>query len=324
MKNPGYILLVLFFLLFCGRPEVTEPVANFVIIGECSLPGYAKDIALVDTLAYVANGQGGLQVVSVANPESIYVVGEYASDRDVGGVAVRDTIAYIALGSSTSGGLVILNITDPTNPVFVGQDPTIYAYDVAAPASDTMYAYVAARYWFHVEDVYTFPQYPTYARRFTTPGNIRAVHVIDSMAYLACEQMGLHIFNLALPDSLALVGWADTPSNARHVYVSGVYAYVADGRGGLVIIDVSDPANPTIIGQYDTSDYANAVFVSNDYAYVADGAGGLQIIDVSNPAQPLLYGHLLTAYANGVCARNDTIYVADRDMGLVLAVEEAQ
>jgi hypothetical protein len=322
VKDLKYIFLVLTMLTFCGRPEVTEQLADYVIVSECPLPGYAKKIVLVDTIAYVADGQGGLQVVNISNPESTFVIGQYLTDRDVGGVALRDTFAYIALGSSTSGGLVILNIADPTNPIFVGQDPSIYAYDVAAPPGDTMYAYVAAGYWFHVEDVYTYPQYPSYARRFTTPGDIRAVSMVDSVAYLACEQMGLQIINLAKPDSIALVGWADTPSNARGIFVSGNHAFVADGRGGLIIIDVTDIENPSIVGQYDTPDYANGVFVLDEKAYVADGEGGLQVIDIIDPAEPQLHGSIETSYANGVFARNDTIYIADRDMGLVIIVEE--
>jgi hypothetical protein len=323
VKYLKYPLIVLTLLSFCGRPEVTETGATFKIIGECPLPGYAKRIALVDNLAYVADGQGGLQIVDISNPESTYVVGQYVADRDLSGVAVRDTFAYVALASSTSGGLVVLNIADPTNPVIVGQDPTIYAYDVVAPAEDTMYVYVAARYWFHVEDIYTFPQYPQYARRFSTPGNIRAVFMADTIAYLACEQMGLQIINLAITvDSLALVGWADTPSNARHVYAVDNYAYVADGRGGLIIIDVTDIENPVIVSQYDTPEYANAVCVWNNLAYVADGDGGLQVVDVSIPAEPEFYGEIQTSYANGVCVRNDTIFVADQDMGLIILVEE--
>jgi hypothetical protein len=325
VKYLKYLLLVLTILSFCGRPEVTEPGATFIMIGECPLPGYAKKVELVANLAYVADGQGGLQIVDISDPESTYVVGQYDADRDLGGVAVRDTFAYVALASSTSGGLVVLNIANPANPVLVGQDPTIYAYDVVAPPGETMYVYVAARYWFHVEDIYTFPQYPQYARRFSTPGNIRAVHMADTIAYLACEQMGLQIINLAQPvDSLALVGWIDTPSNARHVYALHDYAYVADGRGGLVIVDVTDIENPAIVSQFDTPEYANAVFVANERAYVADGDGGLQVIDVSIPSQPEFYGEFQTSYANGICVRNDTVYVADRDMGLVILVEEAR
>ena len=48
MKYLKYLfLLVLAVLSSCGRPEVQEPMADFVIIGECPLPGYAKKVELV-------------------------------------------------------------------------------------------------------------------------------------------------------------------------------------------------------------------------------------------------------------------------------------
>ncbi|UCD20224.1 MAG: hypothetical protein JSU64_03550, partial [candidate division WOR-3 bacterium] len=100
MRRMKYLPLVLLISLFCGRPEVTPTQANFAIIGVCPLPGYANKVVLVDSLAYVANGQGGLQIVNISDPESTYVIGQYLTDRDVGSVAVRDTFAYIALRSS--------------------------------------------------------------------------------------------------------------------------------------------------------------------------------------------------------------------------------
>jgi hypothetical protein len=321
----GLILLSIILLLIntCQKPEIPEE-PQFRILSVCSLPGYAKGVDIVNNIAYVANCQGGLQIVDISNPESTFVVGSYITVNEVNAVAIRDTFAYLAITSSSNGGLVIANIADPSAPAFVGQDASIYCYDVAAPEDDTMYVYLAARYWFHVEDVYTQPQYPVYARRFTTHGDIRGIFVQDSMAYLTCEQMGIHIFNLAKPDSEAYVGWIDTPSNARNIFVTGNYAYVADGRTGLIIINVSTPDTPHIISEYDTPGYANDIFVNGDYAYIADGAGGVQIIDINNPTDPVYYGSIETSYAYSVYVEDEYVYVADRDMGLVIIVEEEE
>jgi hypothetical protein len=323
----GFIFLstILLLIISCQKPEIPEG-PQFHILSVCSLPGYAKGLDIVNNFAYVANGQGGLQIIDISNPESTFVVGSYITANEANAVAIRDTFAYLAITSSSNGGLVIANVADPTAPFFVGQDASIYCYDVVAPEDDTIYVYLAARYWFHVEDVYTYgPQYPSYARRFPSPGgDFRSIYMVDTMAYLACEQMGMYIYNLAKPDSLALVGWQDTPSNARNVVVSGTYAYIADGRGGLVIIDVTDSENPDIISIYNTPEYANDVFVSGNYAYIADGDGGLQIIDIDNPADPLYYGSIETSYAYSVYVEDEYIYVADRDMGLVIIVEEEE
>jgi len=319
VKNFRYLSLVLMLLLFCGRPEVTEPGASFTIIGDCSLPGYANDVELVDNLAYVANGQGGLQIIDISDPESTFVIAQYvAYGWDANAVAVRDTFAYVAL-SPSGGGLLVLSIADPTQPFSVGQDGSFSAYDVVAPPGDTMYVYVAGGYWFYVWDIH----YLSYARRLKTYGDIIGVRMVDTLAYLSCEQMGLWIFNLASQDTLPL-GMIDTPSNARNLFVQGDYVYIADGRAGLIIINATDPGNLAIVGEYDTDYYANAVYVSGEKAYVADGDGGIEVVNVSDPSEPQYYGSIRTSYANGISVRGDTLYVADRDMGLVLIVEEAQ
>lgn len=324
MKKAVYFLFFLFLVISCGRPEPPgEETHTFEIVSVCNLPGYSRGIDISGDFAYIANGQGGLQIINISDPESTYIVGEYLTKRDAHGVAVRDTFVYLAMPASMEGGLMILNVANPSEPVFFGQDPSIYAYDVVAPEDDTMYVYVAGQGWFHVEDVST--QYPSYVRRFTTPGDMRGIFMVDSIAYLACEQMGIHIFNLSIEiDSLALVGWLDTPSNARKIFVKENYAYIADGRAGLVIIDVSDSENPTFVSQYDTPQYANDIFILGDHAYIADAEAGLQVINISNPDEPVYYGSIETSYAYGVYIRDDYIYVTDRDMGLVIITEEEE
>jgi len=320
MRKVIYMICLIALIITCGRPTPDEDDHLFKILSTCHVPGYAEDLDIINNLVYVADDQGGLQIVDVSNPENPYIIGEYTSEKSIVGVAVRDTFAYLAV-NHTQGGVRIINIADPENPLFIGEDNWYYGYNVVAPQNDTMFVYMAGGYWFVVEDV-SFPQYPTFVRRFSTPGNVNGIYVIDSIVYLACEQMGLHIFNLAKPDSEALVGWIDTPSNARNIFVKGDYAYIADGRSGLIVIDISDPANPVFAGQYDTPDYANDIFVEHNKAFLADGDGGLQIINIETPTDPLFYGELETSYANGVYAKGDTVYVADRDMGLLIIIEE--
>jgi len=323
MKILKTFLWIAFFVVACRRP--TEELHAFGVVGQCLLPGYSRDLDLQGDYAYVANDQGGMQVVDVSDPFAPDAVGEYSSQVNVQGIAVRDSFAYLALaaGPPNNGGLVIVNVQDPTDPVFVSQDNWFYAYNVSAPAmpsdTDTQYVYIAGRYWFIVEDV-SWPQYPSYARRFATPGNVRDLEIVDSLAFLAAEQVGLLIFNLNHPDSTVLIGEIDTPSNARSVFVRNGYAYVADGNDGLIIIDARDPENPALAGQYDTPGYAQGIHVQDDLAYVADGSEGLQVIDVSDPANPRLYGRLKTPYAYNV-KYADGIFLVDRDQGLLFINE---
>jgi hypothetical protein len=317
MKKIICFMIFLLVAVHCGRPTVSE-TASFEIVSVCSLPGYAEDIDIADNLAYIADDQGGLQIVNITNPESTSIVGQYLSEKSIVGVSVRDTFAYCAV-EHKDGGVRIINIADPTAPFFVGEDNWYYGYGVMAPQEDTILVYVAGGYWFVVEDVRD-PRYPTYVRRFDYAGDFRGVYVVDTIAYLACEQMGIVAYNLASTDTLP-IGQVDTPSNARNIHIGGDYAYVADGRAGLIIVDISDPRTPFIVSRYDTPDYANDVFVSGNYAYVADGEGGLQVITIEDPEDPTLYGSIETSYADAVYVKDSLIFVADRDMGLVVITE---
>jgi len=298
-------------------------IHNFLIISECRLPGYPRDIDIKGSYAYIADDQGGLQIVDISNPESTFIVGHYFHQTNIQGVAVRDSFAYLALaaGPPNNGGMLIVNVGKPSNPTFVGQDNWFYGYNVFAPENDTKFVYIAARYWFIVEDV-SWPQYPSYSRRFATPGNVHNLYVIDSLAFLACEQMGLIIYNLNNPDSTAQISEMDTPSNARDVYVLGNYAYIADGYDGLVIIDITNPQNPAFVSSFDTPGYAQGVFVKDNLAYIADGSDGLKVIDVSDAYNPVLYGEKDTPYAYYLYVKDNLIYLLDRDLGLVIIKEE--
>lgn len=325
MKELIVLIISLFCLLLvtmCGRPETPYVIHDYRLLDYCSLPGYAEDIEIRDTFAYIANDQGGLQVVNISDPESLYIAGSYISEKSIVGVAVRDTFAYLAVAHS-QGGLRIVNISRLAQMTFVGEDNWYYGYDVSAPANDTAFTYMAGGYWFVVEDV-RYPEYPSFVRRFSTPGNAHGIWATESLVYVACEQLGVHIFNLNNPDSTALISWIDTPSNARNLWMESGLLYVADGRSGLVIIDVSLPADPEIIGIYDTPGYANSVAVDSNLAYVADGDGGLIVIDVSSPSAPELYGEYSTSYANSVRIQNSVIWIADRDQGLLAIIEEQE
>jgi len=316
------LFLIFCAIVYCHRPAVENH--NFVLVSECHLPGYSKDLDIQGDYAYIANDQGGLKIVDISNPESTLVVGDYVGQTVFQSIAVRDSFAYVGyIGYLDDKGLMIFNIQNPKAPSFISQDPTNRPYQICAPEckGDTQYIYIAASYWFIIEDV-SWPQFPSKVRWFATPGNVRSLFVADSIVFLTCEQVGVIVYNLNNPDSTARIGEIDTPSNARDIFVSGLHAYVADGYGGLVIIDITNIDSMEIVGIYNTPGYAQGVFVEGNLAYVADGTGGVQVIDVSTPESPVLYGKLSTPYAYNLKVGNGIIYLVDRDMGLVIIKEE--
>jgi len=262
-----------------------------------------------------------LSGLSLAEPQraqaqtgTVDLIGQMGGGTNIA-VFVQDNYAYIYIGYQ----LIILDITDPSVPVRVGQtDLLASSYRILGIGIyiSGSYAYVADEdSGLQIINV-SNPAAPTLIGSFGIPGEANDVVVSGNYAYVAALDNGLQIINVSNPAAPTLSGSYDTPGVARGVAVSGNYAYVADGGSGLQIINVSNPAAPTLIGSFDTGE-ANNVVVSGNYAYVADWSSGLQIINVSNPAAPTLSSIYDTPWAaNDVVVSGNYAYVADGDSGL--------
>ncbi len=272
----------------------------------------ASGVTLLGSLAYLADGFGGLQIIDVNDPENPHVVSVVDTPGYAGEVAVSGATAYVADGL---GGLQIIDVNDPENPCIAGVADTP-GYVEGVVVSGTT-AYVAdGDGGLQIIDV-SNPENPFITGAMDTPGYAWGVEISSSVAYVTDWSGGLQIIDISDSENPHVVSVVDSLSDARGVVVSEATAYVADGSGGLQIIDVKDPENPCVISITDTPGYAQRVAVSGSVAYVADRSGGLRIIDISALENPHVTGVITTqGYVNGVAVSGSAAYVADGDGGL--------
>ncbi|MEM9457638.1 MAG: hypothetical protein AAGF11_25895 [Myxococcota bacterium] len=81
---------------------------------QLATPGWAGGLALVGDLAFVADGPGGLHVISLLGPSEVSTT---PTSVRAYGVAVANNRAYVA---DNTGGLLIFDIQDPGTPVEIG------------------------------------------------------------------------------------------------------------------------------------------------------------------------------------------------------------
>jgi hypothetical protein len=222
----------------------------------------ATDPKLVGTLT---NGTGG---AVLAQPVKIYVLGAYA---------------YIG---TQSGGLEIVNVSNPASPVHAGFLAGIPPTGGARGIRDIM---VAGSYAY----LTTFVTTPGASNPFPTPPNP------PTTTY------ALEIVNISSPASPALVGKLMEGSGgallqgAAGVFVNGNYAYIASSiSNALEVVDVSVKSSPVHFASlvHGTGGAilqgANAICVAANKAYVTStGSNAIEIIDVSNPASPTHLGN---------------------------------
>ena len=229
------------------------------------------------------------------------------------GVFVQGNYAYV---TDWSRGLDILDISNPSNPIWKGNAPAISGgmgngMDVVV---DGDFAYVAMSVGgLRIYDI-TDPASPTKVGSAKAPENEKALHLckVGNLVYVADETNGVIIYNVATPTNPTEVGRCPV-GFAESVWVAGDYAYVTTGLNGLYIYDVSTPATPVYKGSLATLGYSYDVQVMGNYAYVVEGSQGLRVVDVSSPTNPT---HVTVAATTGqaydVRIANGFAYVAER------------
>ena len=90
-----------------GTVRVFEPIA----LGVVPIPGFANDVDVQGTFAFVAAGSAGLQAVDVGDPADPAVVGAQSLPGNANDVKLAGDLALVASGAD---GLQIVDVSDPT------------------------------------------------------------------------------------------------------------------------------------------------------------------------------------------------------------------
>ena len=323
----GMLLMLSLLLISCGTPIDPESIdgddGGYKIVSKYAISGYAQDIVLRDSLAYISQGQSGLIILSVSNPKEPKFVSEltYGLRGYSYKLAKKDSVIYLAAGTF---GVSTVNVADPLNPIITQENRAI------APAKN-----------FHIMGSYLFtaiseeginiskiidPAHPDIRQTFFVPGYAQAVctSADSNFLFIACGEVGFTIFDISdFQDGYniyPIVGWLDTPGFVEDVIIHPdlPVAILACGTGGLVIADYSDTANVKIVGSYSTGGYAKEVVYKENKVYVTTELRGLQIFDVTNINSPMRIGTVETKYAMGLAVEDNYVYVADEQEGLII------
>jgi hypothetical protein len=322
-------LISVLIAMSCGKPHDPESITpddisgGYAILSKHTTAGNAQDVIVSDSLAYIAQGEGGLMIVDIGNPhspETVSITTHNArgySNR----IAAKDSIIYIAAGTF---GVTTINAGDPYEP-FV----TVFNLQMK-PARNLIvmgdYLFVAvSESGIKIAEI-GYPAQPDIRGGFSTAGYAYglAVSADTSRLLIATGEMGLSIYDISVFDNgfgvYPMVGWCDTPGYAEAVVLDDEksIAYMACGDAGLQIIDYADSANIHIAGSYYHSGYAKSLVYRDGRVYLAARRGGLQIFDVSDASNPQLIGVVNTESAMGLDENNGTIYVADEVEGLII------
>jgi hypothetical protein len=316
-------------------------------LGQISCRGLVSQVAVRDSLLFVACGAWGAQLYSVADPAAPRELGTI--DAVVVDLCIRDSLCYTVGGDS----LRIYNVANASEPEWLSSRRD--SGSVVAAAAGHLYS--AGRYTMNVYDVGD-PVAPIWVNSrggaylavetrnsllfctgiqpsyFTIldivdPADIRPLSTLNDYGggdlcvaghyvYLSCtyNRHGLFVIDIADSTSPQVRG-SYIPDGAEqwepYVPESGRHSYLACWYGGLSVADVRAPYAPTEIWSGFKAYQAVDVDVDGSRAYVADAAAGLQLLDVTSSADPQQTGQYDTlggAEARAVVARDSFAFLS--------------
>lgn len=275
---------------------------------------YTYDVAVTGSMAIIATG-GGIRLVDLSIPDKPQVFGPFSSSRYQGAksidaneknafitsnygsietydITAHDTAFSISTFSTIVGkalkiqdnflyaadrdnGLYIVDITDPSNPKWLGHTSVGgTSYDLAVSGS---YAYVATGsngvQVINISD----PNSPQVVSSFPVSDISLGIDIEGNRAFVGVQDLGLQIFDVSNPLSPTLISTTPIDGLASKVAVVSPYAYIATIGKGATIVDFSNVASPKVVDSVTTADSPNEIAALGNYFYIADLRGGLFI-----------------------------------------------
>jgi hypothetical protein len=250
-----------------------------IVVGEYSDAGLDIDPVVVEgDYAYVA-GSIYFRVLDIGDSSDLTLVGDCYLSGPAAGITKVGNYAYVC---AWSGGLDVIEVSDPENPTLVGNCPSYGARTVAVVGN---YAYVANAAQDSLDMVRVIdvsdPSNPTEVGHIDTYCS-EGIHPVDATHVFVADGTTMPMLDISTPASPSVVGLYDPASYTYSVDVSGTRAYAASDWGGLLVLDISNATAPQQIGYWrstgDTVSGALAVAKLDSYCYVIDWYAGLQVL----------------------------------------------
>jgi len=224
--------------------DVSSPAAP-TVVGDIEL-STPRTVEVASGVAYVATGEAGLAVVSIAEDGQLEQVNAYLPDSLVLDVSVLSDLLLVVDWSS---GLHILDIGDPANPSPLSFVDITYPSLVVGDAGRAFVYGDGSKIL--ILDM-TDPVHPSVVGSFQDSEAVTSLSVSEKLLYATTDNSGLRVFDVQNASAVEFLGAFEAPTNAHDVFVSGDVAYVADALGGVRIYDVGEPDTPQWSGTYRT------------------------------------------------------------------------
>lgn len=234
---------------------------------------------------YLYLASSDLEILKIEESGILVLTGVYPGLSSGQDLWIEGNLVFIA---DFYLGMVILDVSDPSNPSLLSTYAAQYASSIAVK-DDVAYlgGFMLGLTLVDVSD----PSQPEFI------SNDLSYH----LNHFSIHGDLLFLFDYGPPGSLAVLDISNPSApvfQARHPYlinrserilISGNYLFTID-NSGFIVLDIRDPSNPARIGFFNHPDLEEWNFqIEDDRAYIRD-SNQLIILDISDPAEPTQLG----------------------------------
>ena len=320
-----------FSIVDVSNPDQPDPL--FFIPGDTTI---WRDIKTWQNYAYVtSDGRGsGLLIVDLSQlPSAItydYWTGDTLDFRIAHNIWIDEHgVAYLIGGNVAEGGVLFLDLSNPTDPQVIGGYTERYAHD-AYVRGDTLYTAEIQAGDFSIVDI-SDKSDPHVIGRQTTPFQFTHNCWLSDdgqTLYTTDERPNAPIaaFDISdVEDIRELDTYRSHPGDSgvpHNVHVYGDYLVNSHYSDGVTIVDASKPDNLVEVGFYDTSPYLpEDGFAGCWGAYPYLPSGLILATDIFEGLFVLSPNYVRAGYLEGV-VRNDSTFVPIGDVTVEIIGEE--
>ncbi|MDA3809820.1 MAG: hypothetical protein PF518_05745 [Spirochaetaceae bacterium] len=304
--------------------DISDPASPEVIISNFGADYGAYEIEIIGDYAYIPDTRSdSFYIVNISDPESpieesIFPLSAIGRNS----MAISGNYAYLG---DYQIGMKILDITDKSNPfqvpggIFQHWDDRITDIAIFGNFACMTYLYNGIA----IVDV-SDPANPIFAGDNSNTNSPLALDAQEGYAYVADDEEGIKIFNVAVPWFPEVVGsYTPLGTIGGELAISDEIACIAQ-RDLLTILNISSPSNPIVITQINapTKDFMD-VTISGNYIYTMErndfGSDQFIIRDIIDPTNPKILGSFSsTSGERALIAKGDFVFIADGQDGMLI------
>lgn len=292
--------------------DVSDPTQPQIIGQSEVLPNIIRQIAIQESLAYVALGEEGLWIFNIANSPTLQFVGSVKTTNPVDHFLLKGDLAYVVnqreLGEvplRDGQVLTVVDLTDSTQPVEIGSMPLPTQANKLVLVNNYLYVSIYP-YYAGFEEILLVvdvsnPELPTLVA--SVPELASPDLAVKDDQLLLIERGTLIMADMINPisptktvQSPNLVDFGSIDFlylDQNIVWAFSGFGDVDGCVGDLYAVDISQPANIQKISQLSASCAINDITSLDDMLYLATDSG-LAIINATDPFAPEYVGYLPT------------------------------